>query len=232
MPLGSARLYEALDARVLVEERVAFAQAECGVVEAQRGLLSRATHALSREPPRENPWKLVQRGATAQELLAQGYTFFELEASGATLVQLLKHLKASDLVRLGATYETLLRSGVREALDQDQITLADCLKIGGSKASLMTLLRDRVITSVSALSTLRPSADELRKMGANFELLLQHDLDVNSMREFDFTFAQWQQLGLEPRHLTPKARLRFDVDRDCARLGWQPAAVQNFLTQR
>jgi|SRR5579872_2625176 len=159
VPLGADRKYEAFDARVLVEERRLRAQALSAC--APQSLLARAKLALSRDPAPESPWEMLQRGATAEQLLASGYTLYECEVSGASLLQLLQHLSVDDVLRLGATYETLLRCGGAEAVAAGSLSIDTCLQLGGTVA---TLLRDGVLTRADQLPT-GFTFDEMRARG-------------------------------------------------------------------
>lgn len=228
----------AWEARVLVEERARRAQAVCrhdaakSRLRAGDGLLARARLALRREPPVEDAWARIQSSQwRARELLAHGFTLYELLALGVTVAQLLRFLTAEELVELGATYETLLQGGVQEALREGLVTLELCTRVG---ATLPALLRDGIIGSVTELlEHRRPDVEELANFGVTVDVLLRHGLTIRTMCTLAFSFEQWtQRLALKPQHLRAEAALHFNADADCALLGWDRTRVLAFMVRR
>ena len=191
---------------------------------------------MKRSPPPNDPWLLLkERHVKADELLAQGFTFHELAARGATLEELLQRLSFDDVLKLGATYETLLASDLAESIERLSAVPPSAVSEGEraflvkvfSFTTLPNLIRDGVIRRASTIAALKLRPSELAKYGVTAPLLFDVlKMDVATLGTFCFSLVEWvQQLGLQPQHLIS---INFSPERELPR-GWTLADTVAFL---
>lgn len=236
MPLDhDATGADAYEALLLVEERVLQARAQ-SLLDKRRttnqerarllesSLVRRAAAALrSVEPPPSSPWVLLQKTKSVKELLANGYTYHELVACGVTLPQLLALVPIDDVRTLGCTYESLLASGLRVAVEERRLTLKDCLSL---QPDVRALITDGVIRSVVPLHPLEPAEFARLKLTADV-LVRELNMGIDGLIGFRYHFETWvNHLGLRPSHLR---ELYFVPARDATAAGWTYNVVESFM---
>jgi hypothetical protein len=239
LPLGAVQ-HDAWEAKLLVRQRQLQAQARHTVDKTRDApkaakiedalLRDRAKRALNeREPAPISAWEFLQRQTTpdVDELLANGYTYYELVASGASLSQLISRLRFEQLVELGCTYESLLAADAAKALRTGVLTLANLLQF----ATLSMLIRDRVIQDIKSVAALAMSADDLKSQGVTMAMLVNPPLAmrVQQMPLFNFSLYDWVNV-LEFKHeqLGVLGFKQSDCMYQCSQLGFDITEFNGF----
>lgn len=224
---------DAWEAAVFVRESQLRARAALGLADAKLDTLAAAKNVddalvaearrkiAQRRPAPTSAAKMLFREPTpsVEELLAHGFAYAELAASGASLKQMLERLSFAQLRSLGCTYETLLAANAANTLSHTELTLAAWLEF----ASLSALVRDGVVRTVETIISLKLSAPQLASQGITTRTLMRPPLNMRviTMAKFEFTLHDWcDHLKFSPTQLGELGfRNVMDIKmRDCALL--------------
>lgn len=212
----------ALEAHVLAvrEHEYARLDASSGKDEDKLYGYMRARESLARLPEARDLDELLRAHSSVETLLEHGYTFHAMRVCGESTSSLLrKHRRTiEELVKLGATYETLVLGGLRNALTP--LVIEDVMRYAASSSlDLDAMRRDGLVgDTIEEMLALGPEA--LVRLSVTFDALCErYDITLDTLREFSskYTLAQWRTLGLRADHLE---LMDFDAARDAIALGW------------